>query len=105
MAKKYLKQNITGLRELRENMATYVRKVEQGEEVLVFKKSKPIFKLSPVDDLGDEGHWINFDLRNKNGKGISMEEFQRALLRSIAKDEQSTKILQQIKSKGKTKIQ
>ena len=104
MAKKYPKQNITGLRELRENMATYVHKVERGEEVLVFKKSKPIFKLSPVDGLGDEGKWTDFDLRDENGKGVLMEEFQRILRKAIAKHEQSSEIHKQTKPKRKEKV-
>ena len=42
--------NIIGLKELRQNIAKYARKVKSGQSFTVFKHSKPLFKISPVDD-------------------------------------------------------
>ena len=43
-------ENIIGLKELRQNVAKYARKVQAGETFIVFKRSKPLFKIAPVDD-------------------------------------------------------
>jgi len=49
------KQKIVGLKELRENMETYIDAVEQGQRVTVVRRSKPIFTLISPDD--DESQW------------------------------------------------
>ena len=41
---------IIGLKELRQNVAKYARKVQAGETFTVFKHSKPLFNIAPVDD-------------------------------------------------------
>ena len=41
-------ENIITLKNLREKMVEYSEKVSQGHSFIVFKKSKPIFKISPV---------------------------------------------------------
>jgi antitoxin (DNA-binding transcriptional repressor) of toxin-antitoxin stability system len=58
--------NIIGLKNLRENMLDYINRVAKGESFIVFKQSKPLFKLSPVDD----GAWeeIIDSARTKKGK-------------------------------------
>ncbi len=38
--------NIIGLKELRENMDTYISKVSKGESFIVVRRSKPVFKIS-----------------------------------------------------------
>ena len=43
-------KNIVGLKELRENMTKYSQKVAQGNSFIVFKQSKPLFKISPVNN-------------------------------------------------------
>ena len=66
-----MKTQILGLKELRENMQKYASRVEKGESFVVVKKSKPLFKISSVDeDDKDEGLWetvIDFTKINKNG--------------------------------------
>ena len=48
-------ENIITLKNLREKMVEYSEKVSQGQSFIVFKKSKPIFKISPVqNDLWEE---------------------------------------------------
>ena len=61
-------QHILGLKELRENMQKYASRVEKGESFIVVKKSKPLFKISSIDE--DEGLWemvVDFTKINKNG--------------------------------------
>lgn len=88
-----------GLRALRENMDKYVERLSKGESFLVLRKSTPVFKVEPVDEWGDEGHWETLDLRDENGEGMPMEEFSAMLKKSIADDEQKSKISKKVKSK------
>lgn len=46
--------NIVNLKELRENMAKYAKRVEQGDSFIVMKRSKPLFRISPVNEEGWE---------------------------------------------------
>ena len=50
-----MKTHILGLKELRENMQKYASLVEKGESFIVVKKSKPLFKISSLDE--DEELW------------------------------------------------
>jgi len=62
-------ENIITLKNLRENMQDYADKVKQGRSFIVFKKSKPLFKVSPVV----EGQWeevIDFTKVVKGGVDI-----------------------------------
>ncbi len=66
-------KNIIGLKVLRENMNAYISQVEKGQSFLVIKKSKPVFKITPVDEWGDEGVWktiVDFSKIRKNGVSI-----------------------------------
>lgn len=68
-----MKTHILGLKELRENMQKYASRVEKGESFIVVKKSKPLFKISSIDE--DEGLWetvVDFTKIRKGG--ISAEE-------------------------------
>lgn len=63
--------SIIGLKELRENLQRYEKRVREGHSFIVMKRSKPIFKISPVD----EGEWetvIDFTKFRKDG--ISAKE-------------------------------
>ena len=69
-------ENIINLKSLRENMQEYAKKVKRGHSFIVFKKSKPLFKISPID----EEHWeevIDFT-RIKKG-GVSLKELLQRL--------------------------
>lgn len=96
-----MQPNVVGLRELRVCMDEYVDRISKGESFLVLRKSKPVFKIEPVDEWGDEGHWENFDFRDKNGKGMRMDKFLDEVKKFIAKDEQKSKISKQTKSQRK----
>lgn len=65
-----MKNTIIGLKELRENMDSYISQVKKGRSFIVVKKSKPVFKLMPLDEWGDEGGWekvIDFTKIKKGG--------------------------------------
>lgn len=67
-----MKNNIVGLRELRENLETYVSAVNKGRSFVVVRRSKPVFKISPPSD-GQE-MWeeiIDFTKIKKGGVNMS----------------------------------
>ncbi len=66
------KKTIVGLKELRENIDTYISRVEKGDSFVVVRKSKPVFKISPLDDAADL--WepvIDFTKIKKGGVAIA----------------------------------
>jgi antitoxin (DNA-binding transcriptional repressor) of toxin-antitoxin stability system len=61
-------ENIVGLKELRENMDKYASQVQRGKSFIVVRRSKPIFKVSPLSE--DSGEWervIDFTKIKKGG--------------------------------------
>jgi len=63
---------IVGLKELRENIETYISKVKEGSSFVVVKKSKPVFRISPLED--DTALWepvIDFTKLKKGGVSIA----------------------------------
>ena len=63
-----MKTHILGLKELRENMQKYATLVGKGQSFIVVKKSKPMFKISSLDE--DEGLWetvVDFSKIRKGG--------------------------------------
>lgn len=66
-------KNIVGLKELRENMDSYISGVQKGRSFIVVRRSQPIFRLAPVDVWGDEGVWetvVDFNKIKKGGVSI-----------------------------------
>ena len=62
---------IVGLKELRENIETYISKVKAGDSFIVVRKSKPVFKISPPED--DVSLWepvIDFTKLKKGGVAL-----------------------------------
>ena len=63
-----MKTHILGLKELRENMQKYASRIEKGESFIIVKKSKPLFKISSLDE--NEELWetvIDFTKIRKGG--------------------------------------
>jgi len=74
--------NLVGLKKLRQNMASYARKVQKGQSFIVLKQSKPLFRIAPIDSWGDEGEWetvVDFTKIKKGG--VALEEVLSALKR------------------------
>jgi len=62
-------ENIINLKNLRENMQEYAQKIKRGHSFIVFKKSKPLFRISPVN----ESPWeevIDFTKIKKGGVNL-----------------------------------
>ncbi len=60
-----------GLKELRQNMEKYVKRVKKGESLVVLRRSVPLFKISPVEEKDEE--WeevIDFTKIKKGGVDV-----------------------------------
>lgn len=69
---------IVGLKELRENMETYIKRVHKGESITVFRRSTPLFRLSPIDS--EETGWESVvDFTKIDRTGIDAEQVLAAL--------------------------
>lgn len=63
-------EDIIGLKELRENIDKYVKKVGMGNSLVVMRKSRPLFKITPVE----EEEWeevVDFTKIKKGGVDIN----------------------------------
>ncbi|HLD86222.1 MAG TPA: type II toxin-antitoxin system prevent-host-death family antitoxin [Patescibacteria group bacterium] len=63
---------IVGLKELRQDPGRYANLVKQGQSFLVVKRSKPLFRLSPVeaeDELWEEA--VDFTKIKRGGVAIN----------------------------------
>lgn len=64
-------QSLVGLKELRENIETYINAVGKGRSFIVVRKSKPVFKISSLaesDELWEPA--IDFTRIKKGGVGL-----------------------------------
>lgn len=68
--------NIIGLKDLRENLGSYEKKIQAGRSFIVMKRSKPIFTIGPVDTEEWETV-IDFTKFRKNG--ITIDELIQRL--------------------------
>jgi len=74
------KLNIIGLRELRENTEKYISAVKRGRSFTILRRSKPVFRIIPVDAWGDEGSWESIaDFRDIDSHGVSTRDVLKAL--------------------------
>jgi len=63
-------ENIIGLKDLRLNMDKYIRRVKQEKECFsVFKHSKPLFRICPIEEDGWE-EVVDFTRIKKGGVNI-----------------------------------
>lgn len=71
---------IIGLKNLRERTENYISRIKKGESFIVVRRSKPIFKITPVDEWGDEGLWETVaDFRQIKAEGVPAQIVLRAL--------------------------
>lgn len=64
-------KNIIGLKHLRENIDTYINQIKKGSSFVVVRRSKPVFKIMPIDS--EDGRWetiIDFTKIKKGGVRI-----------------------------------
>lgn len=67
-----MKNTTVGLKELRENIESYINQVKKGRSFIVLRRSKPVLKIVPPET---EDQWetvINFT--ELNSRGISARE-------------------------------
>ena len=84
-----IKEKIIGFKELRQNADKYINAVAKGRTFTVVKRSKPVFKMVPVDKWGDEGNWKTIvDFTKIAQNGVLAEEILESLKR-IEDHEQS----------------
>jgi len=72
------KNNIVGLKELREHTAKYISAVEKGASFTVVRRARAVFTIGPVVDSESEWETV-IDFTEINPEGISA----RALLKRM----------------------
>ncbi len=78
MNTKTKKNQVVGLKELRENMEQYIERVNNGESITVLRRNVPIFRLSPIDE--EELGWETvIDFTEINPRGVSGREILKRL--------------------------
>lgn len=71
-------KNIIGLKELRENTETYIKRVNRGESIIVVRRSTPLFRLTPID--AEEIGWETIaDFTTVEENGISARDILASL--------------------------
>lgn len=75
-----MKRNkLVGLKDLRENMEKYIKRVKKGESLTVFRRSEPVFRITPID-ADDEAGWETIiDFTELNPNGVPAEDILKAL--------------------------
>jgi len=68
------KDVIVGLKELRENMETYISRVHKGDSFIVVRKSKPVFKMSLPDEDAEEFWDTIIDFTKIRKGGVPLED-------------------------------
>jgi len=58
---------IVGLKEFRENVEEYQKKVQKGHSFIIVKRSKPIFQISPITEEEQWEELIDFTKIKKGG--------------------------------------
>ena len=70
-------KNIITVKKLRENMQKYAEEIKKGQSFIVFKKSQPLFKISPIEEENDWEEVTDFT-KIKRG-GIDIKEILKRL--------------------------
>ncbi len=81
--------NIIGLKELRLNAAKYISQIAKGKSFIVVKQSKPVFKITRVEE-DDDGQWESIIDFTKGGKKPGIDASK--LLKLMRKYEQNREV-------------
>ena len=66
-----------GIKDFQQHASDYSKRVQQGESFIVYSRSKPVMRITPVD----EGEWETvIDLTEFRPEGIGLAELKRKLL-------------------------
>jgi prevent-host-death family protein len=66
-----------GIKEFQQHASRFSKRVQQGETIIVFSRSKPVMKVVPVDD--DEGWETVIDFTEFRKGGIPAKELLERL--------------------------
>lgn len=67
-----MKKSIVGLKELRENIETYLSEVKKGKSFIVVRRSKPVLKISSPEDEPELWERV-VDFTKMKKRGISIK--------------------------------
>lgn len=82
-----IKDSLIGLKELRENTEKYISQINKGRSFVIMRRSKPIFRMIPVDDYGDTGVWeLLLDFTKLAKKGVNAKEVIKSIKRLNAQN-------------------
>ena len=65
--------NLIGLKEVREHANSYISQVQKGRSFIVVRRSKPIFRISPPDEVGEAWEEVVDFTKVKKG-GIALRD-------------------------------
>jgi len=68
-----MKKSIVGLKELRENIETYLSEVKKGKSFIVVRRSKPVLKISSPEDEPELWERV-VDFTKMKKKGVSIKK-------------------------------
>jgi len=60
-------KQIIGLKDLRQNIDVYIRKIQNGDDFVVVRKSKPVFQIGPITDMEAWERVVDFTKIKKGG--------------------------------------
>ena len=66
-------KNFIGFKELREHADTYITAVQRGKSFIVMRRSKPIFRIAPLDE-GAEAWEEAVDFTKVKKGGIALRD-------------------------------
>ncbi|MBY0537877.1 type II toxin-antitoxin system prevent-host-death family antitoxin [Patescibacteria group bacterium] len=81
-------QKNIGLKELRENMESYIERVNKGESLTIYRRSTPLFRITPIESETDENWETVVDFVKETGAAMPLKD----LLQSIKKYGQKSKV-------------
>lgn len=73
-----LSEEIVGIKELRENMDRYIDKVHKGSSFTIVRRSKPVFKITPLDAESEQWETVVDFTEMKKG-GASLSDVRKAI--------------------------
>ncbi len=73
------KNQIIGLKELRLNTEKYITRLGKGESFTVVKRSKPVFRVVPMDEDDDSLWETVVDFTKINKRGVAIEDVLKSL--------------------------
>ncbi len=71
--------NIAGLKDLRENMEKYIKRIRKGETITILRRNEPVFRITPVDTNQDDVWETVVDFTEINPNGVPAKDVLKTL--------------------------